>query len=129
MIYNKNTGEYSVYFYQDSLNNKAPVLEYIYKLSTKEQAKISACINFLCDSGGYLNEPYSRYIRDGVRELRVDLSRRRHRVFYVTVEGKRIIFLHSFLKKTPKTPEGEIKKALNNFEDYKLNKKIIKYEK
>jgi len=129
MIYNKNTGEYKVYFYQNSFNNKTPVLEYICRLSNKEQVKILAYISFLCERSGYLDYPYSRYIRASIRELRVDLSRKRHRVFFVAVEDKRIILLHAFLKKTAKTPEQEIKKALDNFEDYKANKKSIKYEK
>jgi len=45
------------------------------------------------------------------------------------VSEKRIILLHAFLKKTLKTPEQEISRALNNFEDYKINKKLIEYEK
>ena len=33
------------------------------------------------------------------------------------------------LKKTAKTPKQEIARALNNFEDYKINKSVIEYEK
>jgi len=61
--------------------------------------------------------------------LRVDFASNRNRIFYVTVEGKKIILLHAFLKKTPKTPKQEIKRALNNFKDYKINKNSIGYEK
>ena len=74
------------------------------------------------------NEPYSRYIRSGIRELRIDFAHNRHRIFYITVEGKKIILLHAFLKKTPKTPRQEITRAFNNFEDYKINKDFIEYE-
>jgi len=45
------------------------------------------------------------------------------------IEGKKIILLHAFLKKTPKTPRQEITRALNNFEDYKINKNLIEYGK
>jgi len=61
--------------------------------------------------------------------LRVEFAQNRHRIFYITVEGRKIILLHAFLKKTPKTPEQEIVRALNNFEDYKINKNFIEYEK
>ena len=43
--------------------------------------------------------------------------------------GKIAAYIHAFLKKTPKTPEQEIVRALNNFEDYKINKNFIEYEK
>jgi len=125
MLYN----DYRVYYYQNSRTGKVPVLEYFGALLVKDKGKISAYIVLLRNCGGRLDEPYSRYTGSGVRELRVEFSRNRHRIFYVTVEGKKIILLHAFLKKTPKTPEQEIKRALNNFEDYRINKKLVDYEK
>ncbi len=124
-----NHSNYKVYYYQNSHTKRVPVLEYIQALPGKEQGKIAAYIALLCDRAGRLDEPYSRYIRSGIRELRIEFSHNRHRIFYITVEGKRIILFHAFLKKTPKTPEREIVKALDNFEDYKINKKLIEYEK
>ena len=120
--------EYKVYYYQNSHTKRAPVLEYIRKIPVKDKAKIAAYITLLRNYNGRLDEPYSRYIRSGIRELRVDFARNRHRVFYIIVEGKKIILLHAFLKKTHKTPEQEIIRALNNFEDYKINKNLIEYE-
>jgi len=121
--------EYKVYYYRNSHNKRTPVLEYIQKISTKERAKIAAYIIFLCDSNARLDEPYSRYIHSGIRELRIDFSRNRHRIFYITVEERKIILLHAFLKKTARTPKQEITRAINNFTDYKINKNLIAYEK
>ena len=121
--------EYKVYYYQNSRTKLVPVLEYIRELPVKDRGKVAAYITLLRDCRGWLDEPYSRHIHSGIRELRVEFSRNRHRIFYITVEGKRIILLHAFLKKTPKTPKQEIIRALNNFEDYKINKKFIAYEK
>jgi len=121
--------EYKVYYYQNSHTKRVPVSEYIQKVPTRDRAKIAAYITFLRDRGGRLNEPYSRYIHSGIRELRIEFANNRHRIFYITVQGKKIILLHAFLKKTTKTPKQEIIRALNNFEDYKINKKLIKYEK
>jgi phage-related protein len=106
-----------------------PVLEYIQKISAKDRAKVAVYIRLLCDYKGRLDEPYSRHIRSGIRELRVDFSRNRHRIFYIIVVERKIILLHSFLKKTAKTPRQEIVKAINNFEDYKVNKDLVEYEK
>ena len=121
--------EYKVYYYQNSYTKRAPVLEYIQTVPIKDKGKIAAHITFLRDHGGRLDEPYSRYIRSGIRELRIEFARNRHRIFYITVEGKKIILLHAFLKKTSKTPQQEIVRALNNYEDYKINKNLIEYEK
>jgi phage-related protein len=121
--------EYKVYYYRNSHTKRTPVLEYIQKIPTKDRAKITAYITLLRNCKGQLDEPYSRYIRSGIRELRIDFAHNRHRILYTTVEGKKIILLHAFLKKTPKTPEQEIIKALNNFWDYKINKDLIEYEK
>ncbi len=125
MIYN----EYKVYYYRNSQNNKVPVLGYISELQIKDRLKVLKYIDFLRDNKGILDEPYSKHIKGKIRELRVDFSQNKHRIFYIAVVGKKIILLHSFLKKTAKIPKQEITRALNNFEDYKINKSIVEYEK
>lgn len=122
MIYNKS--EYKVRFYKNVNNNKIPVLEYIEKLSNKDKAKVLKYIEFLRCQNGYLDEPYSKHIKGKIRELRVDFSKNKHRIFYFTFIKKTIILLHAFLKKTQKTPIKEIKKAEENFNDVLNNKEI-----
>ena len=112
MIY-KNI-EYRVTFFKDS-KNKSPVLEYLNSLGAKEKAKILKYVEFLREHKGVLDEPYSKHIKGKIRELRVDFSNNRHRIFYFTFINKNIIFLHAFLKKTQKTPPEEIMKAENNY--------------
>ena len=121
MIYNK--GEYRVKFYQDNKGN-IQVIEYIEKLSKKEKAKILKYIEFLKDKKGYLDEPYSKHIKGKIRELRVDFSKNRHRIFYFTFINQTIILLHAFLKNTQRTPFKEIKKAEDNLKDAINNQKL-----
>lgn len=104
-------------------------MDYIQRLSEKVRIKINAYIYFLQDRQGYICEPYSRYVCSGIRELRVDFNHNRHRIFYITTEEKKIILLYAFLKKTRKTPRKEIHHALRNLQNYRLNKKLIEYEK
>lgn len=52
-----------------------------------------------------------------IRELRVDFSKDKHRIFYFTMIGKKIILLHAFRKNTKKTPLSEINTAINNYHD------------
>lgn len=122
MIYSKEE-EYSIIFYQDTKTGHKPVLEYIRSLTAKEKAKISKYIDYLKINKGVLGEPYSRHIKGKIRELRIDFSNNKHRIFYFTFVDKNIIFLHAFLKKTQKTPLEEIQKAENNYYN------VIKHEK
>lgn len=121
MIY-KNI-EYKISFYEDAKTGHKPVLEYMSNLSAKEEAKVLKYINYLKVNRGVLGEPYSRHIKGKIRELRVDFSNNRHRIFYFTFIDRNIFFLHAFLKKTQKTPLQEIQKAENNYYNF------INYEK
>ncbi len=123
MIYNNKT-EYKVKFYYETEKEKNPVLSYIEKLTDKEQAKILKYIEFLRVNKGYLDEPYAKHIRGKIRELRVDFSRNRHRIFYTILPGKIIILLHAFAKRTAKTPIAEITKAENNYHNVINNLKL-----
>lgn len=119
---------YKIYFYKNSGTQKIPALEYITKLSKKERAKVLKYIDFLEQNKGQLDEPLSKHITGKIRELRVDFSHNRHRIFYFIFIGKKIILLHAFLKKTRKTPRQETIRALNNLYDCEINKLFVKYE-
>ena len=122
MIYNNI--EYKIKFYRNSKNGKSPVEDYINSLDRKAKNKVSKYIEFLQLNNGVLDEPYSRHIKDKIRELRVDFSNKRHRIFYFAFIDKNIILLHAFLKKTPKTPVREIKTAKDNYVDVINNPKL-----
>jgi len=124
MIYN---GVYRVKFYRNSRTGRSPVKDYIQNLEVKRRSKIYKYICYLRDSGGYLDEPYTRHIQGKVRELRIDFAHSRYRIFYFTFIEKNIILLHVFLKKTNETPNREIAIAINNYNDYINNYNL--YEK
>jgi phage-related protein len=124
MIYTETVEEYRVKFYWDSKNSTYPVREYIKKLGSKERAKVAKYIEFLRVNKGYLDEPYSKHIIGKIRELRIEFSRNHHRILYFTFIKKTIILLHSFLKKTAKTPVVEIIKAEENYKDALANQKL-----
>ena len=116
--------EYKVKFYKNSGNGNEPVFEYVRKLDHKNKGKVLKYIEFLRTNNGYLEEPYSKHIKGKIRELRIDFSRARHRIFYFTFINKTIVLLHAFLKKTNKTPLQEIIKAENNYQDV-LNNQFL----
>ena len=105
---------YEIQYYIDN-KGRVPVREYIDSLNLKEKAKVLKYIDFLRQNDGKLDEPYSRHIEGKTPELRVDFHRNRHRIFYFTFIGRKIILLHAFLKKTAKTPIREINQAKKNY--------------
>ena len=58
-----------------------------------------------------LRMPHSRAMGEGLFELRPKGREGIARVFYCTQVGKRIIVLHSFIKKTGETPKRELEIA------------------
>lgn len=116
--------EYKIKFFADPDSGRIPVKTYLDNASVKERAKILKYIEFLREHQGILDEPYAKHIRGKIRELRVDFSKNRHRIFFFTFIGKNIILLHAFLKKTSQTPEAEITKAVNNYQKVLNNPKL-----
>ncbi len=55
-----------------------------------------------------LRMPHSRAMRSGLFELRPRGKEGVALVFYCTMVGRRIVVLHSFVKKTQETPKREI---------------------
>ena len=58
-----------------------------------------------------LRLPHSRAMGQGLFELRCRGKEGIGRVFYCTMIGRRIVILHSFIKKTQETPEKELRLA------------------
>ena len=60
----------------------------------------------------------SNILRDGVYELRVNYGHNEFRIFFI-YDGETIVVLfNAFRKKTQKTPDNEIKKAIKLKEEY-----------
>jgi phage-related protein len=64
-------------------------------------------------------EPHTKSFGDGLLELRLKGSEGIGRVFYCTLVGQRIVMLHSFVKKTQKTPSQELNTALQRLKEIK----------
>jgi phage-related protein len=67
--------------------------------------------DLMMEFGSNLGLPHTKLIEGGLFELRVKGKEGIVRVFFCTKVGKKIIMLHSFVKKSQKTPKKEIKKA------------------
>jgi len=110
--------------YYETESGKKPAYEFIQSLPVKLEAKAYSDIGILEQFGTQLTMPYSRYIKDGLFELRVQQAGSKARIFYFFVVGKKIILTNGFLKKTKKTPPHELEKALRYKLDYERRHKI-----
>jgi phage-related protein len=69
--------------------------------------------------GPDLGMPHTRPMGEGLFELRLKAAEGIARVFYCTVVGPRIVMLHQFVKKSEKTPKGEIRIARKRMKEIK----------
>lgn len=69
--------------------------------------------------GANLGEPHTKAMGDGLFELRLKGAEGIARVFYCTVVGRRIVMLHSYVKKTQKTPTADLQLAIRRMKEVK----------
>ena len=68
--------------------------------------------------GPDLGMPRTRAMGEGLFELRLKAAEGIARVFYCTVVNRNIVVLHSFVKKTDKTPPRELKVARQRMKEH-----------
>lgn len=111
---------YQVYFYKDK-NGKSPVQEYIQELASRQDKdsriklnKIRDYIKMLSTMGTRAGKPYIEHLEGDIWELRP----LKDRILFAAWDGEGFVLLHHFVKKTRKTPPGEIIHAKQNLTDY-----------
>ena len=114
---------YNVEYYVDEKGN-CEIGEWIAELAEKAEKnkdarinknKIASCIKALCQEGTRIGMPTVRQIEGDLWELR-PLS---NRIFFFYWKDDTFVLLHHFKKKTKKTPQREIDKAVKNMNDWK----------
>jgi len=113
--------EWQVEYYKKE-NGNIPVLDYLLSLDSKMRAKAYSEIELLEKHGSDLKEPYVKPLKGtqykGLFELRVKFASDISRIFYFTNRQNTFVLLHGFTKKTEKTPQRELDRALRYKEDY-----------
>ena len=99
-------------------NGEKPIEKFLDSLDVKMRVKALGSIDILAEFGNTLREPYSKAIGNGLFELRIKFAGDITRIFYFFVVGKKIILTNGFVKKTRKTPPGEIAFAIKCKTDY-----------
>lgn len=102
--------EYQVVFYEKE-KDTFPAEDFINSLDDKMAAKIYRVLRMLEKNGPELREPYSKHLDGGIFEARAKVGSDITRVLYFFYVNKQIVLTHGFVKKTQKTPPGEIDRA------------------
>lgn len=91
-------------------------------LSAKEQRKVDYVVSLLA-SQNRLPTKFIKHIDDELYELRVMWENNIYRVFFIFDEGNVVVLFSGFQKKTQKTPQSEIDKAIRIKEAYYAEKR------
>ena len=83
----------------------------------REIKKLDYIISLL-ESEDRIPVKFIRFLRDELYELRMEYNSNIYRVFFIFDEGKIVVLFNGFQKKTQKTPNNEIEKALKIKEAY-----------
>lgn len=99
-------------------SGEVPVEEFLDSVNPKMRAKIFGLLGILQEKGNMLREPYSKYLDDGIFELRCKFGSDNTRVLYFFYYGRKIILTNGFVKKTQKTSKEEIQIAKDRRKDF-----------
>lgn len=111
---------YSIKIYEDK-HGKSEIKEYIRNLQCNKDKssrikfnKIISYMRLLSENGLSIGEPYIKYLKNEIWELRPS----RDRILFTYWNNNKFILLSIFTKKTQKTPQREIEKAKKLLKDY-----------
>ncbi len=103
-----------VIYYRDA-DDSVPVLDWLTKLSRKNQKAAVKClarIEVLAELGHELRRPVADYLRDGIYELRIRVGHVNYRILYF-FHGQNVAILAHGLTKEKEVPDAGIDRALS----------------
>ena len=96
--------------------------DFIKKLSTDEINKIRRALD-LFKVEDRMPRHFIKFIRDGIYEFRVTYGNNEFHIFFIYDGDIVVVLFNAFKKKTQKTPDNEIKKAIKLKEEYYATKR------
>jgi phage-related protein len=99
-------------------DGSSPVIEFIEKQSVHNQAKIFAEFDDLAEFGLMPRGNKLKQLEGKLWELRFRGEDLQFRFIYFVQAGRKIVILHGFRKKTPKTPKRELEIAVRRQYDF-----------
>jgi phage-related protein len=95
------------------------VLDDIRALPVDLRARYARLSGLMKDNGANIGGNQTKHIRNGLFELRLRGKSGIARIMFCTIIDNRIVMLSCFTKKTQKTPQREIDKAIKRLKEVK----------
>lgn len=105
--------QYEISFYSDAMEAQ------VFALPKTLLARFLSLADRMEVNGPHLGEPHRKALGDGLLELRLKGAEGIARVMYCTLVGRRIVMLHSFIKKTDKIPAADMALARKRLKEIK----------
>lgn len=102
--------------------------ESIKELPSKLRARFLVLMEEMMQRGPDLGMPHTRAMGDGLFEIRAKAQEGIARGLYCTLVNQRIVILHSFVKKTEKTPQKELELARQRLKEIMRHEKHTLYQ-
>lgn len=106
---------------REILYYKKYFIDFFMSLDDGAKKKIAYVLDML-KTQQRLNKNFVKLVRDGVYELRAGYNGNIYRAFFIFDEGNIVMLFNGFQKKTQKTPESEIEKAVKLKNEYYASK-------
>jgi phage-related protein len=105
--------EWTIHYYSENLQQA--ILEFPPGIQARYVHLTERMVIF----GPNLGMPHTRGFGEGLFEMRMKAKEGIGRVFFCTLSNQRIMMLHSFIKKSAKTPVKELKVARARLKEVK----------
>ena len=96
-------------------------MDFVSTLSKEECGKLQRALD-LFKVEERMPRHYIKFIRDGIYEFRINYGNNEFRIFFISDGDTIVVLFNAFRKKTQRTPEKEIKKAIKLKEEYYATK-------
>lgn len=104
---------YTIDYYSDAVRLDIDALPHTLR------ARYAGMTARMVEHGPHLGEPHTKAFGNGLFELRLTGAEGIARVFFCTLINRRIVMLHSFVKKSEKTPPRERRIAETRLQEVK----------
>ena len=105
--------DYTINYYSDAVQQQ------IMELPDTLAARYIVLTRRMIALGPNLGEPHTKTFGEGLFELRLKGAEGIARVFFCMLAGRRIVMLHSFIKKSERTPSREREVAETRMKEIK----------
>jgi phage-related protein len=105
--------DYSIHYFSETVGDE------ILALPDTLAARYIVLTARMVALGSNLGEPHTKALKAGLFELRLKGAEGIARVFYCTEVDRKIYMLHSFVKKTQKTPMADLEIAQTRMKELK----------